>query len=111
MSNNDIIPQYDIVRQDYSPEEKILLSEIRENLVDLAISSGENFQPNEERLLTDIKNFLFRRLADENQNLQVPMEYLDNLSQKVIRDIIGYGEIDPLIQDDNLEEIMINGIK
>ena len=110
MSNNDIIPQYDIVRQDYSPEEKILLSEIRENLVDLAISSGENFQPNEERLLTDIKNFLFRRLADENQNLQVSMEYLDNLSQKVIRDIIGYGEIDPLIQDDNLEEIMINGI-
>ncbi len=110
MSNNEIIPQYDIVRQDYSPKEKILLGEIRENLVDLAISSGENFQPNEEKLLTDIRNFLVRRLSDENQNLRVPMEYVDGLSQKVIRDIIGYGEIDPLIQDDNLEEIMINGI-
>ena len=110
MSNNRIIPQYDIVRQDYSPEEITILGEIRENLVDLAISSGENFQPNEDKLLTDIRNFLFMRLSDENQNLQVPVEYIDNLSQKVIRDIIGYGAIDPLIQDDNLEEIMINGI-
>lgn len=110
MSNNEIIPQYDIVRQDYSPEEKIILGEIRENLVDLAISSGENFQPNEDKLLNDIQNFLFMRLRDENQNLNVSKQYLDNLSQKFLRDIIGYGEIDPLIQDDNLEEIMVNGI-
>ena len=27
-------------------------------------------------------------------------EYLDNLSRKLLRDIVGYGEIDPLIQDD-----------
>ena len=109
MSNNDIIPQYDILRQDYSPEEKIILGEIRENLVDLAISSGENFQPNEEKLLNDIRNFLFRRLSNENQNLQPSGDYIDNLSSKIVRDIIGYGQIDPLIQDDELEEIMING--
>ena len=54
MSNNEIIPQYDIVRQNYSTEEKIILGEIRENLVDLAISSGESFQPDEEKLLNDI---------------------------------------------------------
>ena len=110
MSNNEIIPQYNVSRQDYNPEEKILLSEIRENLVDLAISTGENFQPNEEKLLGDIKNFLFMRLSDENQNLQVSKQYLDDLSHKLLRDIIGYGEIDSLIQDDDLEEIMINGI-
>ena len=110
MSNNEIIPQYDIVRQDYSPEEKIILGEIRENLVDLAISSGENFQPNEDKLLNDIRNFLFLRLSGENQDIPVSREYLDNLSQRILRDIIGYGKIDSLIQDDNLEEIMINGI-
>ena len=110
MSNNEIIPQYDIVRQDYSPEEKIILSEIRENLVDLAISSGENFQPNEEKLLNDIRNFLFVRFTGENQNANISKQYLDSLSKKFLRDIVGYGEIDPLIQDDNLEEIMINGI-
>ena len=110
MNNNEIIPKYDVVRQDYSPEEKIILSEIRENLVDLAISSGENFQPNEDRLLNDIKNFLFMRLSGEEQNTPVSRKYLDSLSKKILRDIIGYGKIDSLIQDDNLEEIMINGI-
>ena len=110
MSNNEIIPQYDIVRQDYSPEEKIILGEIRENLVDLAISSGENFQPNEEKLLNDIRNFLFLRLSGENQDIPLSRQYLDNLSHRILRDIIGYGKIDSLIQDDELEEIMINGI-
>ena len=44
MNNNEIIPKYDVVKQNYTAKEKILLSEIRENLVDLAISTGENFQ-------------------------------------------------------------------
>lgn len=110
MSNNEIIPQYDVVRQDYSAEEKVILGEIRENLVDLAISSGENFQPNEAKLLNDIRNFLFARLSDEDKKITVSRKYLEDLSQKILRDIIGYGKIDSLIQDDNLEEIMINGI-
>ena len=62
MNNNNIIPQYDVVIQNYTPEEKILLSEIRENLVDLAISSGENFQVSEDKLLNDINNFLLLKL-------------------------------------------------
>ena len=109
MNNEEIIPQYDIVRQNYTPEEKVLLGEIRENLVDLAISSGENFHANEEGLLNDIRNFIFIRLNGENQDNYVSNEYLDKLSQKFLRDINGYGEIDPLIQDDDLEEIMIIG--
>lgn len=107
--NNEIIPQYDVAKQNYSPDEKMLLGEIRENLVDLAISTGENYQASEEILLNDIKNFLFLRLNGENQNNNISNEYLDNLSRKFLRDIVGYGEIDPLIQDDGLEEIMIIG--
>lgn len=110
LSKNTIIPQYDVLKQNYTTEEKILLNEIRENLVDLAISSGENFQPNKDKLLNDIKVFLFNRFSRENQNKRIPNEYLDNLSHKLLRDIIGYGKIDSLIQDDELEEIMIIGI-
>ena len=100
---NGSIKQYNIVKQNYTNEEKLLLSEIRSQLVDLAISSNENFQVSEERVLKDIKNFLRNRLNTQNK------EYIENLSQKFLRDIIGYGEIDPLIQDDDLEEIMIIG--
>ena len=110
MNNNEIIPQYNTVKQNYSAKEKIILGELRENLVDLAISSGENFQPNESRLLNDIKHFLFQRLSNNGENTDISNEYLDRLANKLLRDIVGYGEIDPLIQDDNLEEIMINGI-
>ena len=110
LSNNVVMPQYDVLKQNYTTEEKILLDEIRENLVDLAISSGENFQPNKDKLLNDIKVFLFNRFSGENQNKRIPNEYLDNLSRKLLRDIIGYGKIDSLIQYDELEEIMIIGI-
>ncbi|MBR3156517.1 MAG: CpaF family protein [Methanobrevibacter sp.] len=107
--NNDIIPQYEVTKQEYSPEEKVLLGEMRENLVDLAISTGENFQVSEEKLLNDIKNFLSLRLSGTLQDNGTSNEYLEGLSRKFLRDIIGYGAIDPLIQDDELEEIMIIG--
>ncbi len=109
-SNIDVVPQYNVFKQKYSSEEKLLLSELRENLVDLAISSDESFQVNEDKLLNDIKNFLFTRLMNNPQNNNVSNEYLDNLARKLFQDLVGYGEIDPLIRDDNLEEIMVIGI-
>ncbi len=33
--NFDVVPQYNVFKQKYSSEEKLLLSELRENLVDL----------------------------------------------------------------------------
>ena len=109
-SNFDVVPQYNVFKQKYSSEEKLLLSELRENLVDLAISSDESLQVNEDKLLNDIKNFLFAKLANNSQNNALSNEYLDNLARKLFQDLVGYGEIDPLIRDDNLEEIMVIGI-
>lgn len=109
-SNFDIVPQYNVFKQKYSSEEKLLLSELRENLVDLAISSDESLQVNEDKLLNDIKNFLFAKLPNNSHNNTISNEYLDNLARKLFQDLVGYGEIDPLIRDDNLEEIMVIGI-
>lgn len=109
-SNFDVVPQYNVFKQKYSSEEKLLLSELRENLVDLTISSDESLQVNEDKLLNDIKNFLFAKLANNSQNNTISNEYLDNLARKLFQDLVGYGEIDPLIRDDNLEEIMVIGI-
>lgn len=109
-SNFDVVPQYNVFKQKYSSEEKLLLSELRENLVDLAISSDESLQVNEDKLLNDIKNFLFAKLANNSQNNAISNEYLDNLARKLFQDLVGYGEIDSLIRDDNLEEIMVIGI-
>ncbi len=106
---DDILPQYEVIKQNYTPEEKILLGEMRENLVDIAMSTGENYQVSEGKLLTDIRNFLYLRLSGNGPNRNISNDYLNDLSQRFLRDIVGYGEIDPLIQDDELEEIMIIG--
>ena len=107
-NTNNLIQTYEVFKQKYTPQEEALLVEIRENLVDLAISTGENFQLDENKLLKDIKNFLLSRLSFESDN--VSNEYVDSLAQKLLQDIVGYGQIDPLVHDDDLEEIMIIGI-
>ncbi len=108
ISDNELIPIYEVFKQKYTPQEKILLDELRENLVDIAISSGGNIQLNEDRLLNDIKNFLYSRFSLESNNIS--NEYIASLSKKLLQDITGYGQIDPLIHDDDLEEIMIIGV-
>ena len=108
-NKNEIIPNYKIIDKNYTETEKNLLIYIRENLVDIAISSGENFQVNENILLNDIKQSIYTKLHESNPNTNISNKYLDDLSQNFLRDLIGYGNIDPLIQDDELEEIMIIG--
>lgn len=109
-SNKEIIKEYRVNKQSFSPKEKILFTELRENLVDLAISAGVNFNENERDLLYDIKGFLFRRLSKDDLDLPLTEEYLDKLSRNFLQNLLGYGEIDPLIRDDNLEEIMVIGV-
>ena len=108
LNTNGSIPIYKVYKQKFTPEEKVILAELRENLVDLAISSGENLQLNEARLLNDIKNFLYARLSYDPAHIS--NEYVESLSRKLLQDIVGYGQIDPLIHDDELEEIMIIGV-
>ena len=108
-NNNEIVPQYNTSRQKYNEKEKELLDELREKLVDIAISSGENFQLNETKLLNDIKDFIFLRLNSNSAHIKIDNSYLDELSKKFLQDLFGYGKIDSLVRDDELEEIMIIG--
>ena len=62
--NNDLVPTYNVFKQKYTPQEKILLDELRENLVDIAISTGGNVQFIEDKLLNDIMNFLYSRCSN-----------------------------------------------
>ena len=58
---NNFIPRYDAVKFNFSDEEKIILEELRENLIDLAVSQDSS-SFNENLILMDIARFLKNRL-------------------------------------------------
>lgn len=171
-SKNSLIPKYRIQKSNFSNDEKLLLNELRNDLVNLAVSDN-NIQLTNKILLEDIFQFLKKRFesfdlanidseaiiqktydytddcTDKNQNnslinldvsdnymgnndidginneneilkedntkdvgvvYELDESYLFNLAKKFLQELIGFGEIDYLINDDNLEEIMVIGV-
>ena len=101
---NNLIPKYKVLKFNFSDEEKLILEELREDLIDLAISERMS-SFNEEMILKDIIRFLDNRLQN-----RFDFEYKENLARNMMKELIGYGEISSLIDDDNLEEIMVIGL-
>jgi Flp pilus assembly protein, ATPase CpaF len=64
---------------------------------------------NETDLIKKIKDFIFLRLNTQKYKIQIDENYLNKLSMKFLQDLFGYGKIDELIRNDELEEIMILG--
>ncbi|PKL67484.1 MAG: secretion protein [Methanobacteriales archaeon HGW-Methanobacteriales-1] len=96
----DLIPEYNVSVPKFSDSEKQLLNEIREKLVEVAVSKGEDFKIDESSFINEVKEFL-RMKGVRN---------IDKLSAQISQEMLGYGELDSLIKDDDLEEIMVIGI-
>jgi flagellar protein FlaI len=97
----ELVPQYNISVPNFSDNERLLLNEIREKLVEVAVSKGDEFRIDESSFIKEVKEFL-RMKGVRN---------IDKLSAQISQEMLGYGELDPLIKDDDLEEIMVIGIK
>ena len=95
--NNNLIPIYNVLKFKFSDEEKLILEELRENLIDLAISEKMS-SFNEELILKDIIRFLENRLQN-----RFDYDYKENLARNMLKELIGYGELSALIEDDNLK--------
>jgi flagellar protein FlaI len=90
-------------------------------------------QKNEEKLLTEIKNFLMEEVdvnlkeietREKAENylkektketikkyrIKIPPEAVDKIIYYIIRDFIGYGKIDPLMKDHLIEDISADGV-
>lgn len=103
-NDNGLIPKYKVLKFNFSDEEKLILEELRENLIDLAISEKMS-SFNEDLILRDIIRFLENRLQN-----RFDYDYKENLARNMLKELIGYGEISSLIEDDDLEEIMVIGV-
>ncbi|WP_425438286.1 CpaF family protein [Methanobacterium alcaliphilum] len=95
----ELVPNYNVSVPKFSDNEKQLLNEIREKLVEVAVSKGDEFRIDETSFLKEVKEFL-RMKGIRN---------VDKLASQISQEMLGYGELDPLIKDDDLEEIMVLG--
>ncbi len=96
-----IVPVYEVPLPKFSKKERELINEIREKMVEAAISKGEEFKIDKETFIREVKDFLRMKGVRD----------VDRLAKQISQEMIGYGELDPLIRDDNLEDIMITGVK
>lgn len=96
-----ILPLYMVKNKGFTPDENILLDNIRNQLVDLAISTKKTKEIGK---VQDIKNILQEKVSGNTD-----LNYIDDLSIRIYENINGYGLINPLISDDKLEEIMVIG--
>jgi len=95
-----LIPNYNVSVPKFSDREKQLLTEIREKLVEVAVAKGEEFRLDEKTFVGEVKEFL-RTKGVRN---------IDKLAAQISQEMLGYGELDPMIKDDDLEEIMVIGV-
>jgi len=94
-----LIPNYNVTIPTFSAKERQLYNEIREKLVEVAVTQ-DDFQVDEESFIVECKQFLRSRGVRD----------VDRLSAQISQEMLGYGKLDHMIKDDDLEEIMVIGI-
>lgn len=94
-----LIPKYNVSVPHFSDKEELIFNEVREKLVEVAVSQGEEFNIDEESFIGEVKQFLRTRGVRD----------VERLATQISQVMLGYGKLDPMIKDDDLEEIMVIG--
>ncbi|BDZ72245.1 secretion protein [Methanobacterium petrolearium] len=94
-----MVPKYNVSVPHFSDKETQIFNEVREKLVEVAVSQGEEFDIDEESFVGDVKQFLRARGVRD----------VERLATQIAQVMLGYGKLDPMIKDDDLEEIMVIG--
>lgn len=90
-----------------SAAEKAIISTIKEAATRIISIAPYKIRDPKER-----ENAYYNKIMEilrESTEMRIPKTKMDFYAGAVVRDMIGYGIIDPLIKDDRLEEIMVIG--
>ncbi|MFH1752399.1 MAG: ATPase, T2SS/T4P/T4SS family [archaeon] len=89
--------------------ERTIINTIREAATRIISVAPYKIRDPEQR-----KNVYYQQIMEilrSSPELHIPEQKFDFYASAVVREMVGYGIIDPLTQDDNLEEIMVIGPK
>ena len=99
--------RYEIIEPTLQPDEEKYLHEIKNFLMDeldVNLKEIENKEKAENYLRQNIKELI------KKYHIKIPTEAVDKLSYYIIRDFIGFGKIDPLMRDPLIEDISADGV-
>ncbi len=90
----------------------VILSRVRETIVE-RFTPAELSRPNEQvrRVIVEFTHALIQDYYDSApiQGLMPLDEDAEVIVQRVLRDILGFGPLDPYLRDSSIEEIIVNG--
>ncbi len=100
------VPIYEIKLPKLSEDEKKLLDRIRERAITEIMIDPTEIPDYEERRKIFMRE-VRKMIRSEAPNFSEGM--IETLTEVIVQGMIGYGVLDPLVRDDNLEEIMVIG--
>ncbi|MFA4855816.1 MAG: CpaF family protein [archaeon] len=103
------LPYYVVPVARPTKQEKAVINTIKEAATRLIEITPYKIRDIEQR-----RNVYRQRVLEILRNspeLHIPERRFDFYAETVVREMVGYGIIDPLVMDDNLEEIMVIGAK
>jgi len=104
-TEDEELPIYEIpVIKPRGPEKKII-NTIKEAATRLISVAPERFRSKEKRRKFYLKRI--EEIIESNPELGIPKSRKDFYAEMVVREMIGYGIIDPLVRDKKLEEVMV----
>ncbi len=105
------IPLYEVELPQFSEDEKNILKNPGRLIDERVMETAGNISNyNEKRLF--LREYLRDRIHEPDARLgEIAPERVDILISLIIDRILGYGPIGALIDDDDIEDIMVNGVK
>jgi len=103
------LPMYKVKLPELTKQELKLVDAAKEKAIEeVKIDPDKIPDPTErQRIFT---HEVLKILERESKGMHIPSDRLKRLGEAAVRDMIGYGPLDPMIADDRLEDILVTSI-
>jgi archaeal flagellar protein FlaI len=105
--DGEILLLYKVPTPKPSPSQKLIINTLKEAATRLITSDPYKIKDPLQR-----KNIYYQKIIEILENapeINIPKHLFDFYASTVVKEMVGYGVIEPLLLDDKLEEIMIVG--
>ncbi len=97
--------EYRVIQPELNDKEKLVVEDVRRWFIEEL--SVEDLESEKVKLLLDK---VVRRFAKKRLGKKVSDDVVKKISYVVMRDLLGFGKLDPLLKDPNIEDIHVVGI-